>query len=60
MDALRKAAHRLRTDNARREELVRNGRKAVEMFHAPRVMNEFREMVAESLARRASGNKHNA
>lgn len=58
MNALRAAANRLRTDDARREELVRNARKAVEMFHAPRVMREFREMIAESLKRRAAANKH--
>jgi hypothetical protein len=56
MTALRAAANRLRTDDARREELVRNARKAVEMFHAPRVMQEFREMVAATLEQRKASN----
>jgi hypothetical protein len=54
LNALRAAADRLRTDNARREQLVQNARKAAEMFHAPRVMNDFRVMVGECLARRAA------
>jgi len=58
MDALRAAVKRLRTDDARREQLVANARKAVEMFHAPRVMREFRELIADSVARGNAHKKH--
>jgi glycosyltransferase involved in cell wall biosynthesis len=52
--ALERAIERLRTDAARRDELVRNGLAIVKMFHAPVVAGKLKRVIAETMPATAS------